>query len=300
VRQQGLLGLDVAYFYGDKVHATSFVRGKGEEDVEKQAGLTGPLFSSDGGLAKAALAEGLAERTVGVELDGEDYVATAGRLPRFSSAKLPADYPAPAAGAAVLLSLSDALAPIDTVRWTILLLGLGALVVTILAIVITAKRILAPVDEIEVGINDIINGNLDRTFRPVGSDLDGLANALNVMLSRMLGRPEPGEEEYDDDGNLVSAAPPMAIDAEQMSPADAEGVALAQEPEPDYYKRIFGEYVEARRRAGEKVEGITYEGFVAKLRVNEANLKSKHGCRAVRFKVMTKDGKVSLKPVPIF
>ena len=36
----------------------------------------------------------------------------------------------------------------------------------------------------------MINGNLDRTFTPVGSELDGLANGLNVMLARLLGLAE--------------------------------------------------------------------------------------------------------------
>jgi hypothetical protein len=35
------------------------------------------------------------------------------------------------------------------------------------------------------------------------------------------------------------------------------------------------------------------------VRQNEATLRSKYQSRAVRFKVVTKDGKVTLKPVPI-
>jgi hypothetical protein len=45
---------------------------------------------------------------------------------------------------------------------------------------------------------------------------------------------------------------------------------------------------------------VSFENFIAKLKVNEGKLKAQYQCRAVRFRVVTKDGKVSLKPVPIF
>ncbi len=295
--QHGLLGLDVAYFHGDSVHATSFADSKGKEDVRKKEALAKPLFSK--GLAKLALENGVADKVVRLKLGGEEYLATAGRLPRFSSKPFPKDYPAPDSGAVVLMSLTDAKAPLSTVTGTILLLGIGALVIGILAIMLTARTILGPLDEIELGINEIINGNIDRTFSPAGSDLDGLANGLNVMLARLLGRPEPGEEEYDDEGNVIGAAGSMSFDTDGLSEKDAAALNLAAESEPDYYKRTFDEYVAAKQSVGDNVDSINYEGFVAKLRLTEANLKKKYSARAVRFKVVTKDGKVTLKPVPI-
>src|SRR5262245_18247547 len=94
-----------------------------------------------------------------------------------------------------MMSLRSALAPICAVKVTILLLGAGALLIAILAMLITARLILNRAEEIELGVNEIINGNIDYTFQPVGADFDGLANGLNVMLARLLGRPEPGEED---------------------------------------------------------------------------------------------------------
>jgi hypothetical protein len=295
--QNGLLGLDVAYFEGEMVHATSFVDSKGREDVAKKNALAESLFKGD--LAAIALDKGVADKVVRMTLGGEEYIATAGRLPRFSSKKLPADYGGHQAGAVVLMSLTKELASLSTVKLTILLLGIGALVIAGLAILLTARSILHPLDEIELGINEIINGNVDRTFSPAGSDLDGLANGLNVMLARLLGRPEPGEEEYDEEGNVVGAGGGMSFDTEGLSERDAQAVNLAAESEPDYYKRIFDEYVNARRSTGENVDGVSYEGFVAKLRLTEANLKKKYNSRAVRFRVVVKDNKVTLKPVPI-
>jgi hypothetical protein len=297
-RQNDLLGADVAYFHKDKVYATSFRRQGQEENTEKQAALTRPLI--DEGLGKSALQSGIADKVVPVEISGEVFLTTAGRLPRFSNKPLPPDYEPSTAGAMVMMSLSDAMQPVGSVRLAILLLGLGALMISLVAISLTAKRILGPLDEIELGINDIINGNIERTFRPVGSDLDGLANSLNVMLARLLGRPEPGEEEFDEDGNIVQPeGGALNVDSETLPAKDAEVLALAQEPEPDYYKRVYGEYISARKQLGDNVQNVSYESFVTKVRLNEANLKKKYECRAVRFKIVVKDGRVTLKPVPI-
>jgi len=294
--QQKLLGTDVAYFFGQRVSATSF-GSKGKAGALKSALFSGGEGGK--GLAEAALASesGLTD-VVEVEIDGDQYWATAGRIPRFSTQPFPDDYPAAPAGAMVMMSLSEAMEPLGSVKIAIFVLGLGAIVVALLGIFITSRRILQPLDEIETGVNDIINGNLERTFRPVGSDLDGLANALNVMLARLLGRPEPGEEEYDDEGNVIRSGT-LRVDTEGLSEKDAEAVKLAAEPEPAYLRRVFDEYVAARNASGEGNQGVDYDSFVAKLRQNETVLRGKYQCRAVRFKVVTKDGKVTLKPVPI-
>jgi hypothetical protein len=291
-----LLGADVAYFYGNRIYATSFHASGGVES-EKQQALRAPLIEQ--GLAKAALdSEGGFSPVVTFQLFGEEYVATALRLQRFYRRPLPDNYPPIVTGAMVFRSVTKALEPVANVKLAILLLGVGALLVALVSMVVTAKTILGPLDEVEVGISEIINGNIDKTFQPVGSDLDGLANALNVMLARLLGRPEPGEEEFDEEGNIIRGNP-VQFDPEGLSPKDAEAVRLAQEPEDAYYQRIFDEYVQARRTLGESSEGITRESFAAKLRLNESTLKEKYQCRAVRFKVVTKDEKVTLKPVPI-
>ncbi len=291
-----LLRGDVAYFYGDDVFATSFTRG-GKEDQEKRGKFVAALKKS--GLAKEAVAsKGLTDKVRTLSVGGESYLVAAGVLPRASVPKFPASYAPVASGAVVMMSLSDALAPVGSVKILIWLLGAAALIISQLGMALVSKRLIHQVDQLEVGVNEIINGNLDKTFQPVGSELDGLASAINVMLARLLGRPEPGEEEYDDDGNLITGAT-LQFDSEGLSAADEEIVALAQEPEPNYYARIYNEYVAARQQVGEAAEGITFEGFVTNLRVNEGNLKGRYKCSAVRFKVVVKDGKVILKPVPI-
>ena len=58
----------------------------------------------------------------------------------------------------------------------------------------------------------------------------------------------------------------------------------------------FDEFVGSKRRLGEPVESINFEGFRAKLRKIEQTLIEKHGCRAVRFQVVVRDRQVSLRP----
>jgi hypothetical protein len=290
-KDRNLLGTEIAYYDNKNVVATSFTReGSSEEDTAK-ARLLSELLRS------GAVTESAKQKTT---IDGVDYVAAAVKMPRSSTRKLPADYPPVTAGAVVLAPMSDPGNTAATVKLFIALLGGGALAMALLGLYLVHRRLLAQVDQIEQGVTDIINGNVDRTFRPVGLELDGLANGLNVMLARLLGRPEPGEEEFDEEGNPIIQGRVEFDEGDGGAPApDPELAALAQESEPDYYKRVYTEYLAARRATGNPDE-VSFENFIAKLKVNEGKLKAQYQCRAVRFRVVMKDGKVTLKPVPIF
>jgi hypothetical protein len=294
-KQHELLGAHVVYFFGKQIHATSFGSAK-----EQQEELGKSLFQ-EGGLAEQALTskKGLGEIEK-ISYKGNDYLATTGRLQRYSSKALATDYPAPEAGAMVLISLSEATSSVGIAGVTILLVGLFGIFMVFVAISLTSKRILHPLEEIEIGVNDIINGNLDRTFEPVGSDLDGLANALNVMLARLLGRPEPGEEEFDEEGNIIrnEVQLPRIHQSGAIDLRQAEAEALAAEPVGVYLKRIHDEFVAAQAANGETAAS-NYDDFVKKLQDNEGALKQKYGAREVRFKVVNEGGKVTLKPLPI-
>jgi hypothetical protein len=291
-QDRSLLGTEIAYYDNRNVMATSFTAGAtGAEDTAKAHALTELLRSG-------TLAEGGAKQRISI--DGVDYLAAAVKMPRSSTRRLPADYPPMTAGAVVLAPVVDPANLAVTVKLFILLLGGGALAIALVGLYLSNRRLIAQVDQLELGVTDIINGNVDRTFRPVGQELDGLANGLNVMLARLLGRPEPGEEEVDDEGNPILQGRVEFEDGDGGAPAaDPDLAALAQESEPDYYKRVYTEYLAARRATGNPDE-VSFENFIAKLKVNEGKLKAQYQCRAVRFRVVVNDGKVTLKPVPIF
>lgn len=291
---KGLLGTEIAYFDGKRVVASSFTRSNGGDEDRAKAGELTKLLES------GKVSDGSSKQRV--TIGDTDYLVAAVKMPRKTTKELPPppEYPAVTAGALVMSPIIAA-ANAGTVKMFILLLGLGSLAIAMLGIYLTHRRLIAQADQIEQGVTDMINGNVDRTFQPVGTELDGLANGLNVMLARLLGRPEPGEEEFDDEGNPIV---PGRVEFDEGEAAkgpsvDPDIAALAQESEPDYYKRVYTEYVAAKRASG-KPDEVSFENFIAKLKVNEGKLKAQYNCRAVRFRVVTKEGKVTLKPVPIY
>lgn len=285
-RDRDLLGTEIAYFDGDRVITSSFTKGGARNEDTARAQALAPSLKS--------LTE---KRTIAV--GSHSYVAAKVAMPRKATQALPENYPKVSAGAVVMAPIV-ASPTAFSVKLFILMLGIGSLVFAALGVYLTHRRLITQVDQVEQGVNDIINGNVDRTFRPVGAELDGMSNALNVMLARLLGRPEPGEEDFDEEGNpIVPGRVDFEEGDEQPNKTDPDLAALAQEGEPDYYKRVYLEYTAARKASGNPDE-VSFENFIAKLKVNEGKLKAQYQCRAVRFRVVTKDNKVSLKPVPIF
>jgi hypothetical protein len=279
-RQGATLGTAAAYADGNQVYATSFGRGKGDAR------------------ALAAVLPKLADGPAKVTIDGARHWAVAVPLPRIASIDLPTDYPPPSARLVVLVPESRSVPEHGKAGMLVLLLGGLTLVIALAGMFLTGKRILDQVDQLEVGVAEIINGNTERTFRPVGAELDGLANGLNVMLARLLGRPEPSDDDFDEDDDGAPAPVEIGEASRAHSAAESELAALAREPEAAYYQRVFEEYKAAREEIGSP-DPVSLESFTGKLRVNEGKLKAQHQCRMVRFKVLVADGKVTLKPVPI-
>jgi hypothetical protein len=171
------------------------------------------------------------------------------------------------------------------------------------AVVLTAQRFIRPLDKIELGVAEIINGNIDYQFKPVGPDFEGLSNGLNVMLARLLGREEPNEDEPEEEQDETSRWRSDQMLVEEGSgpsaTASPDAATLSQEAEPVYFTRIFNEYVAALKSQGKPTKGITVQAFTAKLRLIEGGLKQKWKCRMVRFKVNTQGEQVTLKPIAI-
>ncbi len=286
------LGAEVAIFLDGKIQASSFRKEGGGETAEEKV-LAQALFDGPR-LADGALAGNLT-KPVPIKIGNVEYIAAAGPLPgNLTRSK---------SGFIVLGSLTAARAHIGQVEFLVVVLGIVSLLVAIGASVLTALRFLQPLDNIETGLAEIINGNRDYTFDTPSHepDIEGLANALNVMLARLLGRPDPTDDDVGGEGEPQQrwggelTVEPSATGS-QMTP---ELAALADEPEEQYLRRVFDEYVAARKQTNEGTEGLTFEGFAHKLKQNEASLKKKYTARMVRFKVVTKNDQVTLKPYPI-
>jgi hypothetical protein len=297
--KRDLLGVEVGYFQDGKMATSSFVsEGAGEsakEDGNKTQALNPALFQSAEKWGQDAVTKGKPTELFHVSLDGHEYAAIAAPLQGNAFSK--------ASGVVILKSVSDMLETVSDIGMKILLFGVLAILVALGASVMTAIRFIKPLDKIELGVGEIINGNIDYMFKPVGQDFEGLSNALNVMLARLLGREEPNEEEGEDEAdeaNKWRSDQMLVEEASGSTGSDAEAAALGQEAEPIYYARIFNEYQAALKTQGKPTKGITVQAFTAKLRLIEGGLKQKWKCRMVRFRVNAHGDQVTLKPVPIF
>lgn len=76
------------------------------------------------------------------------------------------------------------------------------------------------------------------------------------------------------------------------------GKPAAAEPAPEGAASLFGEYLSARERCG-LAGGVSAEQFERQLRAQEAAIREKTGCQAVRFRVVVEDGKAKLKATPV-
>src|SRR5204863_8851784 len=129
------------------------------------------------------------------QIENQDYAVVA--------APLPGNFADRSSGVLLLSSVTTAADRARADGAPVLMLGLLAILVAVTASVMTAKRFIKPLDSIELGVAEVMNGNIDYTFKPVGPDFEGLSNSLNVMLARLLGRDEPNEDAVEEEETEV-------------------------------------------------------------------------------------------------
>jgi len=291
-----LLGTEIGYFHAGKVHTSSFVSNldTSKEDVAKTQALSNFLFSGSN-LAGAALSSAAPTQVAHWILEGRDYAVVA--------APMPGNFADKTSGFAILASLAEGMSRVQAQGLKILLLGLVAVIIALVAAAMTARRFIGPLDKIELGVAEIINTNIDYTFKPVGPDFEGLSNSLNVMLARLLGREEPNEEAVEEEDDEAASqrwkADLMVIDSSEAEAPAATVAALSQESEAAYYPRLFNEYLAALHAVGQPTQGLSVQSFMAKLSLAEAGLREKWECKSVRFQVVARNGEISFEPVKI-
>jgi hypothetical protein len=290
-----LLDTEIGFFHEGKVYASSFVSAvdKSKEDVAKSQALSQLLFAG-GQLGETALKNASPTSVTTWSNDGAEYAVVA--------APVPGNFADKTSGFVVLASISEGLTGVQAAGMKVVWLGLLAILVALIASVMTARRFISPLDKIELGVAEVINGNIDYTFKPVGEDFEGLSNSLNVMLARLLGREEPNEEaveEEEDGGTPKWKAEGMVIEeTDGSAPVETVG-ALGGEHEAAYYPRLYGEYVSSLQRLGQPIEGMSVLAFMAKLSLTEAGLREKWECKVVRFLLAVNGTQISFRPVKI-
>jgi hypothetical protein len=285
-----MVGAEIGLFHQGKMQTSSFVTSEGKEDGNETQAMTAVLFSGDK-LAEQALSKGQPTEVKRIELDGADYAAVAAPSTGNLGDKT--------AGFAVLVPLAAGAGLASSVITSIWALGLIGILLVAFAAGLTARRFVRPLDQIEVGVAEIINGNIDYTFKPVGPDFEGLSNGLNVMLARLLGRDDPDEDQVEEEEGTKWKAEQMVIEEGEGQPAGVDAQSLAQESEAAYYPRLYNEYITALRNAGVRADGVSVQAFTAKLRLTEGGLKRKWKCRMVRFVMIASGENIVFRAVKI-
>ncbi|MCX7958748.1 MAG: hypothetical protein N3B13_06850 [Deltaproteobacteria bacterium] len=98
-------------------------------------------------------------------------------------------------------------------------------------------------------------------------------------------------EEYNPDATMVASLEQIeALDRAKQS---------ARPGELDEFRKVFDKYVAMRLDNNESVENLNFDNFLDKIRSTKADLMSKGNYRDVKFDVIIKNGKVTLKANPV-
>ena len=168
------------------------------------------------------------------------------------------------------------------------------------------KYVSQPVEDLEEGLLAIINGQTDIRFELEHKVYGGLVFRINSLLNQLLG---VQEDNTDEDGRPSTApgafTPPPAtgitVDESMVSvgvDAIAEAGALRDEAPEDYYKRIFDEFLAARREVGDPADALKFAQFSQRIKHSELQMSQKHS-KPFRFKVEVKGKDVVLVAVPL-
>ena len=179
------------------------------------------------------------------------------------------------------------------------------IVLVLIAGVLLGNYITRPIGMLEEGLLAILNGQSDKRFQLEHAELGGLAFRIDQLLNQLMGV----EEDTTDAEGRVSKSPNTANFSEAMNVEDKKASgevqmdgaaiqALASEPAPQYYARIFREYIAAKKGLGDPTDHITEQTFTTRIQSMEQDASQKHG-RAVRYQVQARGKEVVLIAVPL-
>jgi hypothetical protein len=100
-----------------------------------------------------------------------------------------------------------------------------------------------------------------------------------------------------------AATSSLSVTAVPESAGDSLSAFVKQQSTPDgesaYFRQVYEDFIELKRKCGENTDSLTYEKFLVKLTQNRDQLMAKYACKAVKFQVYVKDGKAALKATPV-
>jgi hypothetical protein len=190
-------------------------------------------------------------------------------------------------------SLNAALLPI--IGFTTLL----GIVLVAFAGVVLSNYLTAPIVELERGLLAILNGQTERRFEIEHAEYGGLVFSINSLLNHLMG---VQEDTTDAEGRPSRAPGPQqfreALSVDQAAAEAAPASRLAAEPHEAYLKRLYDEYIKAKRSLGDPVDHITEAAFAERIKASELETSQRLG-KPVRFKVEVRGREVTLVAVPL-
>ena len=202
------------------------------------------------------------------------------------------------------LNLDQALVPFTNAKTVLIVVALILFVVAFIILQFLVRRLRKPLEAIDQGIHEIIGGNFEYRFPfDFTEELpSSMAQSLSVMKAILLGEPLPEEEETDN-----SWREELEVEAHELEASRGGGLASIEsisqaeisETKTEYYRRLFVEYVEARKSLGLDVAAVTYVRLIEKVARNEKALRDRYGCKQVLFRVELKENQVALIPIKV-
>jgi hypothetical protein len=274
-------------------------KGDGFDVVGHSGAESKELDAAIAGGAKEMLKGALAHQQTDNFREGDLLVAAA-PLPSFEDGKRALLV---AAAPASLIANASGLA---------LLPIFGAVLVGLILVVVggwlLGAYITRPINMLEEGLLAILNGQADKRFELDHAELGGLAFRIDQLLNQLMGV----EEDTTDDEGRVSTAPSaahfndaLAVDDKRLTQSAGEMTMdpdairrLGAEPGPQYYSRIYREYVAAKRAIGEPTDHISEQAFATRIQGMEQDAATKYG-RPVRYQVQARNKEVVLLAVPL-
>ncbi|HET9957544.1 MAG TPA: MXAN_5187 C-terminal domain-containing protein [Polyangiaceae bacterium] len=249
--------------------------------------------TSSSAVVSAARAAQTSGTVVHAEAEISDHVF--GAIPLFGYAEQK--------GVLVAAVPSSIVGSVYAVLWPLVAVAALGLVLVVIGGTLLGNYISGPVSELEDGLLAIINGSSDLRFQIEHDELGGLVFRINSLLNALMGVPEDTTDEQGRPSHAPRAQDfqeALAVDesavSEQGDPDVAE--ALAKEPADKYYRRLFEEYIAAKRKLGDPVDHITFEAFRVKIQASEQEMSQKHG-RPVRYQVQLRGNSVVLTAISV-
>jgi hypothetical protein len=152
-----------------------------------------------------------------------------------------------------------------------------------------------PVAMLEDGLLAVLSGDTALRFEFDHAEFGGLATRINSLLNTMTGTPEDTTDEMGRPSTGPTAqdfrgALEVEGDGHQAETVSPEETArLAAETETDYRRRLYGEYIEARRRAGMPTDTIDLAAFTERSQGLEQSVAQRTSGR-IRLKVIAEPG----------